>query len=618
MEAKPLALGKIMSERQRFVVPIYQRTYAWTPKEQLEPFFEQIEDKANERLAKGKVEFSHYMGALLLIPESDPVFGRVQTFDVVDGQQRLTTFHLCFAALRDIAREHKLDGVAATISDLILHSEAVPMENPKVERYKLQPTSLDRDLFRDIIDLRWRDIIKKYPEHFQKNEKARSTAPLPLQAYWFFWDKAAAFVTQDNKDKAPAEVERRLRALSTVLFEDFRLIVITLAKDDDAQVIFQTLNSGGKPLAAMDLVRNDVFHRAARADEDEEALMAQYWEVFETQFWKAQQSQGRITKPRIDFYLAHTLAAEQGKLISLGELYAEYKTFVAARKFADASEELRVLTRYVPTYKVLAEPEGSSSLARLARRLSVFDLSTAFPAVLVIDTADADAAVKDRLYDLIVGYVVRRALCHLTPKNYNNIFVEVASALKKHGVSEEILRDYFETKKDADAGRFPTDAELKNAIRTLPQYGAIPQHRLRFILEELEFASRNKFNIHGSLQQGLTIEHLCPQEWPEYWPLPDGRSAPRDRATGVDETMRSAIEARDALIHTLGNLTLLTPPANTVARNYAFATKKERLQDSLLNMNAEILREDSWSEEAILGRADYLASLASRVWPFPR
>ena len=90
MDAKPLSLGKIVSERQRFVVPIYQRTYSWTVKEQLQALFDQIEDKTVERLTTGKVEFSHYMGALLLIPESDPVFGRIQTFDIVDGQQRLT------------------------------------------------------------------------------------------------------------------------------------------------------------------------------------------------------------------------------------------------------------------------------------------------------------------------------------------------------------------------------------------------------------------------------------------------------------------------------------------------------------------------------------------------
>ncbi len=615
MESKPLSLGKIVSERQRFVVPIYQRTYAWTAKDQLEALFDQIEDKTEERLATGKVQFSHYMGALLLIPESDPVFGRIQNFDVVDGQQRLTTFHLCFAALRSLARAYKFDAIATHLSDLIVHGDGVPMEEPRVERYKLQPTTYDRAIFKDIVDLSWLELIKKHPDHFHKNGRARASAPLPLLAYQFFWEKAESFITNDGKDKSSPDVEKRLRALSTVLFEDFRLIVITLAKDDDAQVIFQTLNSGGKPLAAMDLVRNDVFHRAARADEDEEALMETHWSAFETPFWKEVQTQGRITKPRIDFYLAHTLAAEQGKLISLGELYSEYKSFVEARAFANATDELKVLTRYIDVYMRLVNAQGDDALARLARRLQVFEVSTAYPAVLVIDASAANEEAKQALYDGIASYVVRRALCHLTPKNYNNIFVELAGHLKQHGVSEQSFAAFFAGKKDIDTGRLPTDADLKQAMRTLPQYKYIPQPRLKLILEELEFASRNSFNINGSLQDGLTIEHLCPQEWPEFWPLADGRSAPRDRVTGVDEDMRAAIIARDALVQTIGNLTLLTPPANTVASNYAFETKRERLQDSLLNMNAAILKTATWDDAAILARADELAALAVRIWP---
>jgi uncharacterized protein with ParB-like and HNH nuclease domain len=140
MDAKPLSLGKIVSERQRFVVPIYQRTYEWTAKDQIEALFDQIEEKTKELLETGKVAFAHYMGALLLIPDSDPVFGRIQTFNIVDGQQRLTTFHICLAALRDVARHVKADAITAQLTDLILHNDSVPMQDRKTERYKLQPS----------------------------------------------------------------------------------------------------------------------------------------------------------------------------------------------------------------------------------------------------------------------------------------------------------------------------------------------------------------------------------------------------------------------------------------------------------------------------------------------
>ena len=136
------------AERQRFVVPIYQRTYAWTVREQLEALFTQLAEKAEERLAGGKASFSHYMGALLVIPDAEPVFGRIQTFNVVDGQQRLTTFHLLYAALRDLAREYGFEHIARQITDLLLHHDQVPMQDPTNERYKLQPTRYDRTLIR--------------------------------------------------------------------------------------------------------------------------------------------------------------------------------------------------------------------------------------------------------------------------------------------------------------------------------------------------------------------------------------------------------------------------------------------------------------------------------------
>ena len=87
-----------------------------------------------------------------------------------------------------------------------------------------------------------------------------------------------------------------------------------------------------------------------------------------------------------------------------------------------------------------------------------------------------------------------------------------------HGVTEDAFFAVMESKKAADTSRFPSDSEFASAIRTRPQYGWIPQHRLKLILEELEFAMRDRFNIQGTLQDGLTIEHVMPQNWPMHWP----------------------------------------------------------------------------------------------------
>ncbi|NII58337.1 DUF262 domain-containing protein [Sphingomonas aerolata] len=621
MDAKPLSVGKILSERQRFVVPIYQRTYAWTNRE-LEPLFEQVIGKSDELLKTGKVAFSHYMGALLLIPDADPVFGRIQAFNVVDGQQRLTTFHLCFAALRNLAGHYGEQGISAQLSDLVVHSSNTPMREPAIERYKLEPTAYDRALFRDLIDLDRPELKARYPDAFYKNGNMRPAAPAALWAYDFFWWSAEAYITEDGSlDRAKADdaavISQRLLALSTVLFEHFRLIVITLSADDDAQVIFETLNSGGKPLAAMDLVRNDVFHRASKRGESQQLLLENHWSVFEKPFWKQEATQGRIKKPRIDFFLGHALAAEQGKSVALGELFAEYKSFVARAGFSDMASELRALTRYTPTYAMLAEPTGNSSLARLGRRLNIFDVSTAFPLALSIAASDAADDEKARLYDLIASYVVRRALCYLTPKNYNNVFVEIAAYLKTNEVNEAALAGYFAGKATSDTVRFPDNLELAAAIHQRPQYGWIPQNRLRLILEELEFAARDKFNINGNLQDGLSIEHVMPQSWRAHWPLQSGASAPADDTLITDDAVRLAIKKREALIHGLSNLTLLTPPANSQVSNGGFDSKRARLNDSLLKTNVAIAAEAVWDEDAMERRADALSHLAAQVWPYP-
>jgi len=622
MDAKPLSIGKILSERQRFVVPIYQRTYSWTVRDQLEPLFGQIESKATELIDDGKVAFPHYMGALLLIPEGEAVFGRIQPFNIIDGQQRLTTFHICFAALRDLAVEYGFSDIAEQLADLVLHSDSVPMQNRVIERYKLQPSAYDQSLFHDLIDMRRAEIRQKHAEHFYKNGNLRGPEPAPLAAYWFIWTEAEGFITQDAKlaDRSlydASDLRKRLVALSTVLFEHFRLIVITMAKEDDAQVIFETLNSGGKPLAAMDLVRNDVFHRAQRKGEDQATLMERHWSVFETPFWKQEQTQGRIKKPRIDFFLAHVLSAESGKVVALGELYAEYKLFVASREFPSVAAEVSTLSAHAPTYRALIEPPATGALARLSRRLNTFDVSTAYPLIFVIAASDADEEVKDRLYDLVASYIIRRALCYLTAKNYNNVFAEVTSYLKVHGFTEAAFAAVFAAKTANEASRYPSDADLHRAILTRPQYGWIPQHRIKLLLEELEFASRDKFNINGTLQDGLQVEHVLPQKWQTFWPLPNEQTAPADLVSGVDEASRLFIERRQAAVHTLGNLTLLTPPGNALASNASFTEKQPRLVESLLKMNTAIAESQAWNEAEIEARGERLADLATRLWPAP-
>lgn len=458
MKADPFQIGDVLKNPKRFVVPIYQRTYAWKVKPHLETFFDQLEAKAEERL-KSNDGFPHYMGALLVIPRGAYSFGRMEVLDVVDGQQRLMTFEILLAALRELARSLGQAQVADLLEPLLLNAEGPQMQDRRTERYKLHPAAYDRTLYRDLVDVDLDGLRKKYPSAFYKNGNIKDDAPLPLRAWTFLRAEAEIFVNSAGTEKCA----ERLNALSAAILEDFRVIVITLDERDDAQVIFETLNSGGEPLAAMDLVRNDVFHRATRGGEDVESLMERRWSAFEAPFWKEIGTRGRIKKPRIDFFLSDTLAAETGKEILLTELYARYKSFVSDRKFTSVDVELETLLRHAPTYRILVQPDGDSALAKLARQLSVFDVSTAYPLVFVIEASNASDEERAALYDLIVSYVIRRTLCGLTGKNYNNVFLRIASQMQAKGVSCASFVDAFAAS-DGDTVRFPNDVELRKHI----------------------------------------------------------------------------------------------------------------------------------------------------------
>ncbi len=611
LKADPFQIGDVLRTPKRFVVPIYQRTYAWKVKPHLDTFFDQIEAKAEERL-NCIGGFPHYMGALLVIPRAYS-FGRMEVLDVVDGQQRLMTFEIFLAALRELARALGQAQVADLLDPLLLNAEGPQMQDRRIERYKLHPTAYDRPLYRDLVDLDLDGLRKKYPDAFDKGGNINEDAPLPLRAWTFLRTEAESFVSSAG----PEKIAERLYALAATVLEDFRVIVITLDERDDAQVIFETLNSSGEPLAAMDLVRNDVFHRATRGGEDVEALMEKRWSAFEKPlepFWKEPGTRGRIKKPRIDFFLSDTLAAETGSEILLTELYAGYKSFVTKRKFASVDAELETLLRHAPTYRKLVEPNGDGALANLARQLTVFDVSTAYPLVFVIEASNASEAERAALYDLIVSYVVRRTLCGLTGKNYNKVFLQIVAKMQANGVSCASFVSAFAAS-DGDAVRFPSDAELRKHILERRQYGNIQQRRLRHILCELERAARDRFDEATSLPDDLTIEHVLPDSWMEHWLLPDNSSVPADLRTGMTEAQLTIIATREALKNTLGNLTLLTDTRNPSLGNLNFDTKRDALRRSLLKLNHEIADLPCWTEDSIRVRAGRLADLAIKIWP---
>jgi uncharacterized protein with ParB-like and HNH nuclease domain len=618
MEAKARPIGKLLEERTRFTVPIYQRHYEWERNEQWEPLWNDIQDKADEVLQGTVRNFAHYMGALIL-SEGKAKLGEVPVKQVIDGQQRLTTFQLFLNALKRVATEKGLAKLSAVIENNLTNDKPQLMEQPEIERYKLWPTRYDRTLYADVIDLSFATLRDKYPAFYFKNGSlVAGQAPRVLAALYFFYE-----AIHDSLKADPDAQEDRLNALSDAVLNHFSIVVISLDDEDDAQTIFATLNARGKPLSAMDLIRNDIFQRAP-AGKGAEALFDKKWSPeFEDRFWDVEERQGRLTRKRIEYFLANILAAERAEVINLSKIYPEYKQFVKVSAFKSVDEELDRLLDYAPAYRGLRNIEGTNPLNRIARHLSDWDITTAFPLVMSAELSmKNDPDSLSQFYSILEAYTIRRAYCGLTTKGYNNFFLAAIKGLREMGWSSGNFGKFL-IAQTAESARFPSDEEFKTAVVTQKIYRQGWERRTRVILEALEQALRTSKDDVIQIQSGFTIEHVMPAKWAKHWPLPGGKIAPtQDFYTALVSFKMSDGEAkeirdRESILDTIGNLTLVTQPLNTAISNGPFVDKRLELARSALILNREIVKEQVWAEAQVAGRGLRLAEVAAILWQRP-
>lgn len=626
MDTKDHPVISVLSDQKRFMVPIYQRQYAWG-QERWSDFWDDVVAKSEETL-ETKPKFKHYMGALIIAPGADGyTVGKTPRVQVVDGQQRLTTFQLFLGAIRHVASEMDFSEIAESVQNYLFNPPMTGDKDPDA-KFKLVPTPQDKSIFHDIIDGGWEALRENYAHLFyQKGTLKWGDAPAAVRAFAFLIMKIEDYVKfglYDPDEEKPSEQDnealrqRRLGALLEALLNHLKLVVITLDETDDAQVIFETLNSKSEPLLAMDLVRNNIFHRAEAQGEDSETLFETKWRVFDGPFWKSDSPRAKPRRPRIDHFLSHALTAQCGTEIALRELYAEYRSFTRPKgkaRFQTVEEELDALLRFAPIYKTLEDANPNTAVGQLGAKLQVWEVATAYPLAFTIAAANAEDAEKEALYRLIYSYLVRRAICGLSPKSLNKTFPRIVGVLLNDGVSQAAFAKAL-VEQTGPTVRFPSDEEFRAAINNNPIYNwFLKKERLADILWELELKVRDKFSVGTPRPTGMSIEHVLPQQWVDHWPLPDGRSAPGDLFTGADKEMRGAITLRQSVLHTLGNLTLITVPGNTVASNSTFAAKKDWLRKSLLALNLEIIANASWGEAQIQERSRVLGDLAVKIWP---
>jgi hypothetical protein len=629
MKSETNDIQQIFQDRRQYRVPFYQRAYVWNKEEQWEPLWTDIQEKAEARTSGGATA-PHFLGAIVLEPQQRHGLKGVETYHIIDGQQRLTTLQYFLAALAIALREINSSSVLTVMDGCLWNPNPDTMEQPDIERFKVWPTFRDRDAYRVAMQSTNRDELReRFPASFTQNGSLRKVGiehPPALEAIWFYSEKIEEWLTPIASDARATALER----LAEATLRDLRVVAISLEEDDDAQVIFETLNGRGAELNATDLIRNFIFMRADREDAEAANLYDTLWAPFEGSFWNEEQRRGRLRKPRLEWFVQTALQAELADNVEIGRLYTNYRRYGLGQKTpVPAETQLRMLAKHADQYRELIAGSEGTTIGKFGKRISVWDASPTHALAVRIASLSLTPTEQTEVYNDIVSYIVRRAICGLTSKSYNNIFLQLLKKYKDEGTSPSAFRTALSSLQGS-ASRWPKDDEFHRALLTEPMHRNLGEPaRVRAVLTEIENGMRSTRSEEPFVPVlgTLDVDHILPDKWYEHWPLL-GEAVSSEEASqaflarlGLDkENPRfEAIERRDRLKATLGNLTLVHYGINRSLQNGPFTQKRERLfAESNLHLNRELMRATSWDEASIETRGTELFEIARRVWPSPK
>jgi hypothetical protein len=620
MKANAVPLLAIFETKLQLEVPLFQRQYVWNRDEHWEPLWEDISRKFIDYLEGRRDSPVHFLGAMVLDQKQVPVT-HVAKRQVIDGQQRLTSFQLFLSAYRDFSRAQ---GCAAIAEECVKYTvNSGMMANPETDRFKVWPTQLDRAQYKDVLTAGSREQLEiLHPLRRQKYKRKPEPRARMVEAYLYFYDQLGDFFMGTAAEPPlahTAPLDLRLDECLQALKNALQVVAIDLEQGDDAQVIFETLNARGEPLLPADLLRNHIFLRAARQGESQERLYEQHWSRFDEDFWRQPIKQGRLLRPRSDLFLQHYLSSRRTTDIPIKHLFVEYKHWIDTEKpFATVDAELASLARQGQDFRRIVQPQPGDPLYGLATFLDVFDVRTTYPLLLaMLDARVTDDELRE-VAGILESYLLRRAVGALPTKNYNRVFLQLTRNIRREQMSAAVLKQQL-LALTGDSGEWPTDAAFKAQWQAGDAYHTLGSAKLVYILKRISDHMLNAKMEDITLASPLTIEHLMPQSWQEHWPLPSGeRGLVSDQlASAKDDDPRvTATLARRALVQTMGNLTIITQPLNSSSSNANWAEKRqELLMHALLPINRDLHKYETWNESTIAARGEALFERALKIWP---
>ena len=565
-------ISSLLSGDSIFSIPYFQRPYKWKSA-RLKQFELDLLGLVDDET------LTHFLGAVIIhgrrSSPSDPTI-----YEVIDGQQRITTLFLYLAAAIKVLSDA---GHADDASALFQKYLAIGRNVKEGSNFKLHSCKEDRKQLNSVID----DLLKNAKLAVSIGtfapKKLSDTGPVNgtiLKNY----EAAKRFFRHQEDTFGISQVLTIIGAL----LDRMSVVQIDVLDPTNGPKIFDGLNSRQEPMTVGDLVRNEIFSRvAALTPEEIEYIDAQNWQPFYEKFRIADQ------KTLFDSYF-FPYGLIKNPNLSKSEVYGYLRR--EWEKITDPPVIIGQLAWYQNAFLDLMTGSNHQGLtkipAKAVRRFFDFGFpASALPFLMQLTkgvaegTVDIDNGVE--ILGVVESFLVRRAICGIEPTGLHSVFrrlwVDVGAALSPEGVSSKIRERVTVT--------WPSNDFVRKSVRERPLYGsAIAPYVIRQYDESLG----------GDVPSNIPwVEHVLPQNPVEAW------------------SEKFTKDEMKAMTNLWANLIPLSSRMNIELKNREYALKQPSYQADAMFKSARQFahKYDDWTAELLVSRSDELADWAVTRWP---
>ena len=545
---------------KRYVIPVYQRKYDWKYEN-----CHQLYDDLKKIVIDGRD--SHFFGSIVsaVVPNGSKI-----EYHIIDGQQRLTTITLLLLAIRNLIAQGKVKTDEGRLDEQISQRFLISPWASEDDKIKLRPVKRDREALVKLFG---------YEEDYDRGSNLTIN-------YQFFYDMVM-------KEEVPvADLYAAIGKLE--------IISITLDQGDNAQLIFESLNSTGLALTEGDKIRNYVLM----------GLPAQHQTKYYDTYWANIE---KCTANDVSGFVRDYLSIKQQVTPTVNNVYRAFKNYAESVSLpidtllTDLLRYARFFEKLLTCKSGLKEQKLDDCLYRLMR----LEIVVTRPFLMEVLRLHQDGKLTTddvlRIFLITENYLFRRNICEVPTNALNKIFLYLNKEIIRYDntADDYVSKFIYALLSKKESGRFPDDAEFRLALAEKQVYQMRGKYKA-YLFERFEnYGTIETKDVYTHLDNNVyTIEHIMPQHLTPAW----------NESLGVN-----AAEIHSTWLHRLANLTLTGYNPNL--SNNTFVEKRDAKEGgykaSGLKMNQKIATKQTWGLDELKERNDEMLELALEIWACP-